>query len=264
VSAGGATLPKLDGRAPSIGESESEFATSGWWFGGDSGRELVVKHAGRDVVIEGPGGGDDAATTSTQLRSGLWPKLGAIRGWAFAYNFTNTTLYPVGTANLYAGLNPESASWDTKHGIRGYSALLKAEAMASRGILPLIWEYCWNSPYPKARNKTSVLDYFTRFTFPYPWVAGTAVDECNKGEVGYPGERQLAAQGFRAAKARNPGKLLAGWGGMQKDEIFASLMTDGTFDLALVEGYTYCAEAHGDWPAKADVCANKGTPHVEQ
>jgi hypothetical protein len=129
------------------------------------------------LATGGGGGDDDAATTTTPLRSGLSPKLGAIRGWAFVYNFTNTTLYPVGTADLYAGLlRTESASWDTKHGIRGYSALLKAEAMASRGILPLIYKDCWNSPYPKARNKTSVLDYSTRVTFPYPWIAGTAVD----------------------------------------------------------------------------------------
>ena len=30
-------------------------------------------------------------------RPQLWPKLGAIRGWAFAYNFTNTTLYSPGS-----------------------------------------------------------------------------------------------------------------------------------------------------------------------
>ena len=215
-----------------------------------------------NTAHSGSGGG----IITNGSRAQLWPKLGAIRGWAFAYNFTNTTLYPVGTANLYAGLNPEAASWDTKHGIAGYEALLKSQAMAQRGILPLIWEYCWNSPYPKVANRStsSVVEYFARDTFPFPWVAGTAVDECNKAEIGYAGERALAAQGFRAAKLRNPGKLLAGWGANAGDEIFASLMADGTFDLALVEGYTYCAEAHGDWPAKADVCANKGTPHIEQ
>ena len=173
-----------------------------------------------------------------------------------------------GTTNLYAGLNPMSASWDTKHGIKGYQAMEKAIAMSNRGILPLIWEYCWNSPFPPAakRNQTdgnrTVVGYFENNTFPYPWVAGTAVDECV--EVGYPGERELAAQGMRTAKIRNPDKVLAAWGGMEGDELFASLMKDGTFDLALVEGYTYCAEAHGDWPAKGDTCANKGTPHVEQ
>ena len=52
--------------------------------------------------------------------------------------------------STYAGLNPQAESWDTQHGIAGYEAMLKAKAMAARGVLPLAWGYCWNSPYPKA------------------------------------------------------------------------------------------------------------------
>lgn len=197
----------------------------------------------------------------------LWPKLHAVRGWAFAYNFSNTTLYPPSTVNLYATLNPQNEKWDVKHGIHGYSALEQAERMAERGILPLVWSYCWQSPYPRpvngTVNKTAAVEYFADFTFPYPWVAGAGLDECLHGNVSgvqsYEGERELAAKGFRLAKSRNPDKFLAAWGSMAGDELFASLMQDGTFDLAMVEGYTYCAEKSGSWP-----CARKGTPYVEQ
>ena len=209
-----------------------------------------------------------AGSVQRRPESRLWPKLRAIRGWAFAYNLTNETLYPPGTINLYATVNPQGASWDTKYGIAGYAALEQSQQLAARGVLPLIWEYCWQSPnadkVDHGRNKTAVVEYFTRWTFPYPWAAGTGVDECNLGEVAFKGERELAAQGLRQAKRSNPDKFLAAWGGMKGDELFASLMADGTFDLALVEGYTYCAEAHGDWPAKADTCANGGTAEVEQ
>ena len=40
-------------------------------------------------------------------------------------------------------------------------------------------------------------------------------------------------------------------------------MADGTFDLAMVEGYTYCAGC-GDWPASGNCCPTKGTEHIEQ
>jgi hypothetical protein len=46
-------------------------------------------------------------------------------------------------------------------------------------------------------------------------------------------------------------------GANNKDEIFASLMKDRTFDLAMVEGYSYCPGC-GDWPASGNCCSNRG------
>lgn len=50
---------------------------------------------------------------------------------------------------------------------------------------------------------------------------------------------RAAAEGYRLAKRRDPALFLAAWI-TNPDDTFASLMADGTFDLALVEGYSFC------------------------
>ena len=54
------------------------------------------------------------------------------------------------------------------------------------------------------------------------------LDECNKDNSKYTGENGVAAAGFR--KGRRPGHMIAGWGANAGDEVFASLMADGTVD----------------------------------
>ena len=52
VSIDGVALPMLDAPLAWADAIEGGSDQTGWWFGGASGRELVVKHAGRDVVVE--------------------------------------------------------------------------------------------------------------------------------------------------------------------------------------------------------------------
>jgi hypothetical protein len=67
---------------------------------------------------------------------------------------------------------------------------------------------------------------------------GAGLDECNLHNARTADEREAAAAGFRAARLALPNMFLAAWGCNTDDELFASLMKDGTFDLAMIEGYT--------------------------
>lgn len=67
---------------------------------------------------------------------------------------------------------------------------------------------------------------------------GAGLDECNLHNARTADEREAAAAGFRAARLALPNMFLAAWGCNTGDELFASLMKDGTFDLAMIEGYT--------------------------
>ena len=87
-----------------------------------------------------------------------------------------------------------------------------------------------------------------------PSVLGRGLDECNLDNARFANERELAAEGFRLARRRYPDTLIAAWGANAGDEIFASLMLDRTFDLAMIEGYTYCPGC-GDWPNSSSCCA---------
>lgn len=188
-----------------------------------------------------------------------WPRPSIFRGWAFAYNFTVqprsgkgplnqgvASMYPTGTTNL------DTTSANTM------SPALVAE-YRQRGIMPLGWSYCWDDPY--VHNKSIAIADFAKFARGSNFTAGQGLDECNKDNGRYPHEREWAAAGFRTGK--RAGHLLAGWGANTGDEVFASLMADGTFDLALVEGYTYCPGC-GEWPANGKCCPTKGTAHIEQ
>ena len=76
---------------------------------------------------------------------------------------------------------------------------------------------------------------------------------CNLSNEQFADEREMAAEGFREARRRQPDTVVAAWGAQDEDDLFASLMRDGTFDLAMIEGYTYCPGC-GDWPASGDCC----------
>jgi hypothetical protein len=210
-----------------------------------------------------------AADVSADQSSPSWPALPSVlRGWAFAYNFTSVPrdgrgpsqtgvahMYPSGTVNL-----------DTT--APGKMGALAVQEYQRRGILPLGWGYCWDDPWmphnkngTAITNRTAAIDVFARYARGSNVTAGVGLDECNKNNAHFPGERELAAEGFRRGK--RAGHLIAAWGSNAGDELFASLMADGTFDLAMVEGYTYCPGA-GDWPKSGRSCANGGTAHIEQ
>jgi hypothetical protein len=59
-----------------------------------------------------------------------------------------------------------------------------------------------------------------------------------------------------------PDAVIAAWGSDHGDALFAQLMVEGTFSLAMVEAYTYCPEC-GDWPKTAACCSNVGTERID-
>eukprot|EP01051_Picozoa_sp_SAG22_P007814 SAG22_NODE_565_length_9046_cov_142.250475_2_plen_486_part_00 len=179
---------------------------------------------------------------------------GPFRGWDSAYNssaldnesYVNASwMYPEGTCNFM----PNS------HYLLPYPR---------DTYTTLAWSFCWESPYvSKANgsvlNATSVAAYFEEMATPdyADGLAGKGLDECNLGNAAVKGEREAAAVGFRNARKKNPDMFLAAWGGQDGDTIYASLMKDWTFSLAMIEGYSYCAGC-GDWPASGHCCATTG------
>jgi hypothetical protein len=131
----------------------------------------------------------------------------------------------------------------------------------------LAWSFCWESPWvSKANgsvlNATSVAAYFEAMATPSralyeAGLVGVGLDECNLGNAAVKGEREAAAVGFRNARKKNPEAFIAAWGAQAGDMIYASLMRDWTFSLAMVEGYSYCPRC-GDWPASGHCCATTG------
>ena len=93
-------------------------------------------------------------------------------------------------------------------------------------------------------------------------IPGVGLDECQGSNGRYSGEREIAAEGFRKARKQRPDTIIAAWGGVAGDELFASLMRDGTFDLNMIEGYTYCPGCM-NWPKTSGCCSTEGTEVVE-
>ena len=166
-----------------------------------------------------------------------------LRGWAFPYGLPlengSFSLYPRRTINFLPTFSAEGNA--------------TATALAARGITSLRWASCWNDPYfQKAdptctgtqcavANTTSAVETFTSHGLVAPnqtGVLGRGLDECNVDNGQFLNERELAAKGFRGARARDPDTVIAVWGANAGDTLFASLMLDGTFDLAMIEGYT--------------------------
>jgi hypothetical protein len=191
---------------------------------------------------------------------GVAPNLSLpLRGWAFPYRFNGSfDLYPLGTVNFNPTLDRK---WQ------------KADEQAARGIAVLNWAYCWDDPWIKkadptctgtncsVANRSAVIELFAsqgsvNRSSPGMTAAvlGRGLDECNIDNAKLADEKELAAEGFRFAKKRQPNTIIAAWGANAGDMTFASLMADGTFDFAMIEAYTYCAGC-GDWPASGDCCA---------
>ena len=177
-----------------------------------------------------------------------------LRGWAFPYRMNGSfSLYARGTVNFVPTITSSA----------------NASALAARGISSLLWASCWNDPYfSKAdpsctgtqcalKNVTAAVETFASHGVVEQKSGSSAIgrglDECNLNNEQFLNEREVAAQGFREARARDPETIIAAWGANAGDTLFASLMRDGTFDLAMIEGYTYCAGC-GDWPASGKCC----------
>ena len=96
-------------------------------------------------------------------------------------------------------------------------------------------------------NATSVAEYFEHQASPAQpgsGIAAMGLDECLPSNEAVKGEADAAAVGFRNARRKHPNAYIAAWGSQAGDMRFASLMADGTFSLAMVEGYSCKTDAH--------------------
>jgi hypothetical protein len=131
-----------------------------------------------------------------------------------------------------------------------------------RGISVLHWAYGPDSPWvcrgPDLCNQTAAAEYFKGYTSPLvpstngTWAsAGAAIDEWNPS-ASKPGQppstftnnSAAAAAGYTMGKKEWPWAFTAGWVTGQ-DAMFTSLMLEGSFDLAIVEGYSFNPESGG-------------------
>ena len=67
---------------------------------------------------------------------------------------------------------------------------------------------------------------------------GVSLDECLLGNAVCPKEGEYAADSFREARKTMPVAVICTWGSEHGDTLFAQLMVEGTFCLAMVEAYT--------------------------
>jgi outer membrane protein assembly factor BamB len=147
------------------------------------------------------------------------------RAWAFPYNFTNETVL-----GMYHGTNL-LPTWSSKYGgadvVRG---------IERQGVTVLKWasgpraQWSSSGDYVQAMTPTVVVNGTEQMLY-----AGDGIDEWNTRNVSV---ECMAATGYRAAKRRWAGIFIAAWvTGI--DATFSGLMQDGTFDIALIEGYSY-------------------------
>lgn len=119
-----------------------------------------------------------------------------------------------------------------------------AERWTGRGVVTLKWAFGPQSEYSQGKA-----DYYRDQCAPFVdghdfRFAGVGIDEWNPGGERFVEESRLAAEGYRAARARWPDNLVVAWV-TRPDETFVSLLADGTFDLAIIEGYTFIPDVGG-------------------
>lgn len=119
-----------------------------------------------------------------------------------------------------------------------------AERWTGRGVVTLKWAFGPQSEYSQGRA-----DYYRDQCAPFVEghdfrFAGVGIDEWNPGSERFADESRLAAEGYRAARQRWPGNLVVAWV-TQPDETFLGLLADGTFDLAIIEGYSFIPDVGG-------------------
>lgn len=119
-----------------------------------------------------------------------------------------------------------------------------AERWAKKGVVPLRWAYG-----PQSEHSGGRADYYRDQCAPFirgnPFrFAGVGIDEWNPSDKRYTTESRLAAEGYRAARKKWPDILVVAWV-TTPDEAFLELLKDGTFDLAIIEGYTFIPRVGG-------------------
>ena len=119
-----------------------------------------------------------------------------------------------------------------------------AERWSGKGVVTLKWAFGPQSEYSQGKP-----EYYRDQCGPFidgkPFrFAGVGIDEWNPGSERFAEESKLAAEGYRAARATWPDNLVVAWV-TQPDETFLALLADGTFDLAIIEGYTFIPDVGG-------------------
>lgn len=119
-----------------------------------------------------------------------------------------------------------------------------AEQWAARGVTPLRWAFGPQSEYSGGKA-----DYYRDQCAPFVdgkifRFAGVGIDEWNPSAARYRTEAALAAEGYRAARRTWPDNLVVAWV-THPDETFLELLRDGTFDLAIIEGYSFIPDVGG-------------------
>lgn len=119
-----------------------------------------------------------------------------------------------------------------------------AERLAKRGVVTLKWAYGpqseWSEGKP-AYYRDQCAPFLAGHAFRF---AGVGIDEWNPGSERFAEESKLAAEGYRAARKAWPDNLVVAWV-TDPDETFLALLADGTFDLAIIEGYTFIPDVGG-------------------
>ena len=119
-----------------------------------------------------------------------------------------------------------------------------AERWSGKGVVTLKWAFGPQSEYSQGKPEY-YRDQCEPFIDGKPFrFAGVGIDEWNPGNERFAEESKLAAEGYRAARATWPDNLVVAWV-TQPDDTFLALLADGTFDLAIIEGYTFIPDVGG-------------------
>jgi len=119
-----------------------------------------------------------------------------------------------------------------------------AEHWSGKGVVTLKWAFGPQSEYSQGKSEY-YRDQCEPFIDGKPFrFAGVGIDEWNPGSDRFAEESKLAAEGYRAARVTWPDNLVVAWV-TQPDETFLALLADGTFDLAIIEGYTFIPDVGG-------------------
>ena len=119
-----------------------------------------------------------------------------------------------------------------------------AKRWSGKGVVTLKWAFGPQSEYSQGKSEY-YRDQCEPFIDGKPFrFAGVGIDEWNPGSERFAEESKLAAEGYRAARVMWPENLVVAWV-TQPDETFLALLADGTFDLAIIEGYTFIPDVGG-------------------
>ncbi len=135
---------------------------------------------------------------------------------------------------LYSGMNLITSLVDGR----------VAERLSDRGVVTLKWAFGPQSEYSQGKSeyyRDQCAPFLAGHAFRF---AGVGIDEWNPGGERFADESRLAAEGYRAARARWPDNLVVAWV-TRPDETFLGLLADGTFDLAIIEGYSFIPDVGG-------------------